>query len=258
MRSSKNKFHTFGICAAFDCGYRLADFILNLGCKIEFIATCESDDTVFVDRIRNLALGNGITYHHKININSDHFITLIKSNPVDIGFLCWWPKILKPNIIKAPLLGWVNLHPSLLPYGRGKHAYFWSLVENYPLGATIHFVDSGIDTGPILYQSKIETNMTDTGESLYKKCVENALKLFREKFPKIIRGEFKTQKQNNKKYSTRSSKEIEEITTINLNEKYKAIELINIIRARTFSEGKCSKFELDGKTYQMKLYIEEV
>jgi len=50
----------------------------------------------------------------------------------------------------------INLHISYLPYNRGAHPNFWAYYENTPHGVTIHRIDKGIDTGPILLQKKID------------------------------------------------------------------------------------------------------
>ena len=59
----------------------------------------------------------------------------------------------KDNIqnLKNPI---INLHISYLPFNRGAHPNYWSFKENSPKGVTIHFIDSGVDTGPILVQKK--------------------------------------------------------------------------------------------------------
>ncbi|QKK06323.1 MAG: phosphoribosylglycinamide formyltransferase [Pseudomonadota bacterium] len=60
----------------------------------------------------------------------------------------------------------VNIHPSLLPAFRGKDAYQRAFTENVPeSGVTVHFVDSGIDTGPIILQRRFPRKSDDTLES---------------------------------------------------------------------------------------------
>lgn len=48
----------------------------------------------------------------------------------------------------------INLHISLLPWNRGSSPNLWSFLEDTPKGVTIHQMDSGIDTGPILVQER--------------------------------------------------------------------------------------------------------
>jgi methionyl-tRNA formyltransferase len=58
--------------------------------------------------------------------------------------------ILRDELLKIPRLGVLNAHLALLPEIRGMNSPEWSLLYEVPLGVTIHFMDTGIDTGPIL------------------------------------------------------------------------------------------------------------
>ncbi|WP_107785403.1 formyltransferase family protein [Campylobacter concisus] len=49
----------------------------------------------------------------------------------------------------------INLHISLLPYNRGADPNFWSFVDNTPKGVSIHYMDTGLDTGKVIAQKKI-------------------------------------------------------------------------------------------------------
>ena len=72
------------------------------------------------------------------------------------------------GIVRRPILGspnlWIiNAHPGLLPEMRGVDVVRWSVIKGIPPGVTVHVVDSGVDTGPILYQERIAFRK---GESL--------------------------------------------------------------------------------------------
>lgn len=58
--------------------------------------------------------------------------------------------ILRTQLLEVPRLGVVNSHLGLLPEIRGMSSPEWSLVRNVPVGVTIHYMDAGIDTGPVL------------------------------------------------------------------------------------------------------------
>ncbi len=58
--------------------------------------------------------------------------------------------ILRDEVLKIPRLGVLNSHLALLPEIRGMSSPEWSLLCSVPLGITIHFMDRGVDTGPIL------------------------------------------------------------------------------------------------------------
>jgi folate-dependent phosphoribosylglycinamide formyltransferase PurN len=58
--------------------------------------------------------------------------------------------ILRSQLLDVPRLGVLNLHLGLLPEIRGMSTSEWSLLTRVPVGVTIHYIDAGIDTGPIL------------------------------------------------------------------------------------------------------------
>lgn len=65
------------------------------------------------------------------------------------------------HILRAPVLATahrpvVNLHIAFLPYNRGANPAVWAVLEDTPLGVTIHEIDAGIDTGPVIVQRKVE------------------------------------------------------------------------------------------------------
>jgi hypothetical protein len=58
--------------------------------------------------------------------------------------------ILRGQLLGTPRLGVLNVHLGLLPEIRGMSSPEWSLLKDVPVGVTVHFMDSGIDTGPVL------------------------------------------------------------------------------------------------------------
>jgi len=72
--------------------------------------------------------------------------------------------ILRKQLLDVPRLGVLNVHLGLLPEIRGMSSPEWSLLKNVPIGITIHYVDAGIDTGPVLQRH--EFTGWDRGESL--------------------------------------------------------------------------------------------
>ena len=58
--------------------------------------------------------------------------------------------ILRKQLLDVPRLGVLNVHLGLLPEVRGMSSPEWSLLNHVPVGVTIHYIDAGIDTGPVL------------------------------------------------------------------------------------------------------------
>ena len=70
-----------------------------------------------------------------------------------------------------------NVHISLLPWNRGADPNFWSWVTNTPKGVTIHQIDSGIDTGPIIAQKQATLNPQHTLRSTYDELIDIGIDL---------------------------------------------------------------------------------
>ena len=175
----------------------------------------------------------------------------------DLGVLAWWPKIIKEPLLSLPKLGFINTHPSLLPYNRGKHYNFWALVEEAPFGVTLHFVDSGIDTGDIIFQMPIDYDWHDTGETLYKKAQLEMVRLFVDNYYLIRVGNYKRRSQDIKSGSYHHSSELDNICEIKLNEKYQARKILNLLRARTFKGHPGCFFVENGIKYEISLKIKK-
>jgi len=245
------------VCAAFKNGFELISFILDNGYRVELVITSDKDDSRYEAMISELCGQRGIPLARSINANSDYFINALTDKAVDLVFLAWWPSIISKQAIEAAKIGWVNLHPSLLPYNRGKHPYYWSIIDGTPFGVTLHFIDPGTDTGEILFQEQIEVLITDTGASLYKKGDDAALDIFKKHFDELINLQFVRAKQNDGSATMHYAKDIAEHSRIDLDRTYKAQDLINIIRARTFPGGDSAYFHHEGKKYHIRLSIEE-
>lgn len=66
--------------------------------------------------------------------------------------------IIRANVLSVPKLCALNVHMGLLPKFRGVNVAEWSIFCNAPVGVTVHQVDSGVDTGAILYREEIDVS----------------------------------------------------------------------------------------------------
>ncbi|MGB3424334.1 MAG: formyltransferase family protein [Castellaniella sp.] len=176
---------------------------------------------------------------------------------IDLGVLAWWPHILKSPLIEKPVRGFINTHPSLLPWNRGKHYNFWALVEQAPFGVTLHKVESGIDTGGIIAQKKIPYDWTDTGESLYRKAQNEMVSLFEATWPMLRAGRIEAAAQA-AGGSFHVSSEIHEASRLDLDATVRVRDLLNRLRARTFSPHPACWFEEGDERYEVSIKIRKV
>lgn len=81
-------------------------------------------------------------------------------------------RILKPHIFEVAPMGCLNSHPGLLPEVRGSASVAWAIQLDEKVGCTCHFIEAGIDTGPIVGRREIPVTRADTYESLCWKTIE--------------------------------------------------------------------------------------
>jgi methionyl-tRNA formyltransferase len=99
------------------------------------------------------------------------------------------------DIIRAPVfqrsrLATVNMHTGLSPAYRGSDTVFWPLHDETPdqIGVTIHLMDAGVDSGPILATGKPRIAADDDEHSLFFKCVRTGTPLYIEAIRSIVAG----------------------------------------------------------------------
>ena len=89
---------------------------------------------------------------------------------VEAIILSGYMRILTPNFVKPWAGRLLNIHPSLLPNFPGAHAHRDAIAAKATKsGCTVHFVDSGMDSGPIIAQEEVEVLPSDDEESLGEK-----------------------------------------------------------------------------------------
>ncbi|GAB6267338.1 MAG: phosphoribosylglycinamide formyltransferase [Smithella sp.] len=94
-------------------------------------------------------------------------IKILKSNQVDLVILAGFMRILTPAFLKAFSHKIMNIHPALLPSFPGIHGQKQAVEYGVKIsGCTVHFVDEGVDTGPIIIQSAVQVLDDDTEATL--------------------------------------------------------------------------------------------
>lgn len=171
-----------------------------------------------------------------------------------LGVAAGWRSIIRQPLLGLPTRGFVNLHPGLLPQSRGKNPNFWALAEGKPYGVTLHQVDAGIDTGPILAEQRIPYDWTDTGESLFRKAIDAMVDLFRKAYPALRRNALAPVMQG-PGGSTRYRRDLDPASHIDLDRSYTARQLLNLLRARSFAPHPGCSFEDDGESFEVRVTI---
>ena len=136
--------------------------------------------------------GNRTEYDKKImNILANYGVTPKNGLVCLAGFM----RIISPGFIKKYKNRIINMHPALLPAFPGLNSQKQALDYGAKYsGCTVHFVDSGMDTGPVIIQAVVEIKEKDTEKLLSKKILKEehriypeAVNLFARKKIKVLR-----------------------------------------------------------------------
>ena len=110
--------------------------------------------------------------------DEDKIIELLKENEIELVILAGYLKIVSPKLVNEYRNKIINIHPSLIPAFCGK-GYYGEKVHQGVIdygakvtGATVHFVDEGADTGPIIMQKTVEVKQDDDIKKLAKRVLE--------------------------------------------------------------------------------------
>ncbi|HHY13392.1 MAG TPA: phosphoribosylglycinamide formyltransferase [Thermoanaerobacterales bacterium] len=116
----------------------------------------------------------------------EHIVRILKAYDIDLVLLAGFMKVLSPVFISEFRNKIMNIHPALIPAFSGKGFYgsrVHKAVIEYGVkisGATVHFVDEGTDTGPIIIQEVVPVLDDDTVDSLAERVLEVEHKIFPE------------------------------------------------------------------------------
>lgn len=113
----------------------------------------------------------------------------LREYEVDFIALAGYMRLIGPTLLEAYENKIVNIHPSLLPAFPGLDAIGQAFRAGVKVtGVTIHYVDSGMDTGPIIAQKAIELSDDETEESLAEKIHALEHQLYPETLAKLLGG----------------------------------------------------------------------
>ena len=98
----------------------------------------------------------------------DRCIAMLRDAGCDTVVLAGFMRIVKPGLLNAFPMRVLNIHPALLPAFPGVHGWTQALEYGCKVaGVTVHFVDAGTDTGPIIVQKCVPVMEDDTPDSLH-------------------------------------------------------------------------------------------
>ena len=116
-------------------------------------------------------------------------LRILESAQPDLICLAGYMRLLSPEFVRRYRRRILNIHPALLPRFPGLHAQRRALEAGESVsGCTVHFVDEGTDTGPIILQRKVPVLPGDTAESLEARILEQEHLAYPEAVARVLAG----------------------------------------------------------------------
>ena len=117
----------------------------------------------------------------------------LHAHDVTLVVLAGFMRILSPVFVHAYTGRILNIHPALLPSFPGAHAHRDALAYGVKVsGCTVHFVDEGMDSGPIILQASVPVTEDDTEETLAARVLEQEHRIFPEAIKLYVEDRLRT------------------------------------------------------------------
>jgi phosphoribosylglycinamide formyltransferase-1 len=146
------------------------------------IVVCNKPDALGINRAQKHGLPVAVLKHEDFKTREDfdaELIRILKKSEVDLVALAGFMRILTPSFLKAFPQKVINIHPALLPSFPGtsgqKDAFEYGVKFS---GCTVHFVDEGVDSGPIIIQSVVPVFQSDTKETLAARILKEEHRIY--------------------------------------------------------------------------------
>ena len=143
---------------------------------------CDQPGAYAIERARKAHIPSFVFHAKEYPSKADYekeISFLLKERNVDFIVLAGYMRLIGPTLLKEFEGRIVNIHPSLLPNFPGKDAIGQALAAKAKWsGVTIHYVDEGMDTGPIIVQERVRVEESETRESLQEKIQAIEHKLY--------------------------------------------------------------------------------
>lgn len=182
-------------------------------------------------------------------LDYDELLKKIDANQIKfdiaVSYVYW--RILKKPLIQSPKLGILNFHPAPLPDLRGTGGFNLAILDNHEtFGVTVHYMDEGIDTGPIIEVDRFKINANqETAQSLEKKSHERMVELFKKTLTRVRKeGILNSEVLSGGRHLSR--KEMEMLKKIGPTD-----DIDTKIRAFWFPPYDGAFIELNGKNYTL-------
>lgn len=227
-------------------------------CLKWLLANCPDDDyTIFLGEadkqlIADFLTSNGVPFYDLVE--TDPMTVLTAGDAYDWLINIWGSYIFKEPLL-AKVKNSVNLHPSLLPYGRGRDPVVWAIRDQAPAGATLHEITVGIDAGAIWTQVEVPYIFPVSGEQLYAKVERASVELFTAQWRNLRDGKLSARPQGRPELPTRKRKDL--LSDRVIKDEDRAV-ILKLLAHDLGKSNYTAILNAEGKSYSVTLNIREL
>ncbi len=166
----------------------------KLSCEAALVV-CDNPEAGAIKRAKRLGVEVALVDREKFSDKKTfeaEIIRRLEEKKIDYIALAGFMRILSPEFVRRFEGRIVNVHPALLPAFPGARAIrdaFEAKVKE--TGVTVHFVDAGVDTGPVILQEKVKVNPSDTFESLEARIHEVEYQIYPKGIQMVLDGKIR-------------------------------------------------------------------
>jgi phosphoribosylglycinamide formyltransferase-1 len=121
-------------------------------------------------------------------------VEVLKAHEVELVVLAGFMRIITPILLQSFPMRVINIHPALLPAFPGTHVWQTEVDSGVKFaGCTVHFVDEGTDTGPIIIQAVVPVYDDDTADTLNARILKQEHKIYSQAIQLYAEGRLKIQ-----------------------------------------------------------------
>lgn len=182
----------------------------------------------------------------------------MRAMDLDYVFCIHFPHLVPSEILEIPRVGILNLHPAYLPHNRGWHTPSWTILEESPAGATLHFMADSVDAGDIIHQKMLNVRPDDTAHTLYQRLKGLEYDLFVDAWPDVVRRSPPRRPQAPGAGTLHRKKDLSAVQPIDLDAPTTARALLRKLRALTTDRlEEAAYFEEGSSRYRVRVEIRE-
>lgn len=237
-----------------DLGLRILKYLISAGDIPRVVFLHPRGSSRWADELWELAGTTGAAVLSSDQFESGVALNAVASLGPTIGVSAFFGHILRNEMLALFPRGVVNFHGSLLPWNRGRDPNAWALYDRTPAGGTIHLMDEGVDTGPILLQREVVPTPDMDAADLYRQTVDELVAMFEEHWPLLKAGSIGARSQG-LSCSTHRRRDFERLRQLDLEQSTTLGGAINLLQACAVDENTAAEFVQDGTRYSVRVKV---